>query len=249
MRGMRDMPDIEYPVSAVSGSTTRLDYDITVYLAASVGNECMGKELSADFRWWVEESGDSGDDSGGSSDGDDTTDPTDPVIPGEPTEPVDPVIPGEPTEPVEPTDPVTPGEPIGSTDPVTPFDPAPPGDNTEPGMTVEKPFFIENQSTCDVYYKIYLGEVAGGLADILEITVLDKDGGEICKGTASSLTRRKVIADDKPLDIGERRELKIRFHYPEDSGNASQDSYLQFVLCADAVQVRNNPDKEFGDAD
>ena len=25
----------------------------------------------------------------------------------------------------------------------------------EPGMTVKKDFFIENQSTCDVYYKLY----------------------------------------------------------------------------------------------
>ena len=34
----------------------------------------------------------------------------------------------------------------------------------EPGMTVEKTFFIQNRSTWDVYYRLYLSEVAGGLA-------------------------------------------------------------------------------------
>ena len=41
----------------------------------------------------------------------------------------------------------------------------------EPGMTVKKDFFIENESTCDVFYKLYFENVQGGLADVLEITV------------------------------------------------------------------------------
>ena len=45
----------------------------------------------------------------------------------------------------------------------------------EPGMTVEKPFYIQNQSTWAVYYKIYFDHVEGGLADVLEITILDGD--------------------------------------------------------------------------
>ena len=37
----------------------------------------------------------------------------------------------------------------------------------EPGMTVKKEFFIENKSTCDVYYKLYFNNVSGGLADVI----------------------------------------------------------------------------------
>ena len=38
----------------------------------------------------------------------------------------------------------------------------------EPGMTVIKDFFVENQSTWDVYYRLYFTNVQGDLADILE---------------------------------------------------------------------------------
>ncbi len=55
---MRDMPaSLDYPISSVFGRTTSLTYDITVSLDTSVGNAYMNKELIADFRWWVEESG------------------------------------------------------------------------------------------------------------------------------------------------------------------------------------------------
>ena len=114
----------------------------------------------------------------------------------------------------------------------------------EPGMTVEKDFYISNQSTWAVYYKIYLDNVEGGLADVLEITILD--GNKVLyEGTASSLTRQNVAAADDLLLIGEKRNLTIRFHYPKDSGNATQNWQLKFDLCADAVQEKNNPDKDF----
>lgn len=59
---MKDMPEsISRALPQSSGTTASLDYDITVYLETSVGNEYMGKELYADFRWWVNED-DSGSD-------------------------------------------------------------------------------------------------------------------------------------------------------------------------------------------
>lgn len=114
----------------------------------------------------------------------------------------------------------------------------------EPGMTVEKPFYIQNQSTWAVYYKIYLDNIEGGLADILDVTVLDGDK-ILYEGKASAMTRLNIGAADDILLIGERRDLTIRFHYPEDSTNLSQNWELRFDLCADAVQEKNNPDKEF----
>lgn len=114
----------------------------------------------------------------------------------------------------------------------------------EPGMTVEKPFFVENESTWSVYYKVYFDNVQGGLADVLEITV--KDGDEVLwTGTAGELTRANVAAADDMLQIGERRDLTISFYFPRESGNAAENMTLVFDLCAEAVQTKNNPDKLF----
>ena len=80
----------------------------------------------------------------------------------------------------------------------------------EPGMTVKKDFFIENESTCDVYYKLYFDNVNGGLADVLQITVKDGDR-TLYQGTAAELNRTEVTAADDVLKIKERRELTVYF--------------------------------------
>lgn len=114
----------------------------------------------------------------------------------------------------------------------------------EPGMTVKKDFFIENQSTCDVYYKLYFDNVNGGLADVLRITV--KDGEKtLYQGTAENLKRNAVTAADDVLKIGERRELTVYFYFPQEIGNSAQSQTLTFDMCADAVQTKNNPNKAF----
>lgn len=114
----------------------------------------------------------------------------------------------------------------------------------EPGMTVKKDFFIENNSTWDVYYRIYFDNVSGGLADVLEITV--KDGDKVLySGTANELTKKNVTAADDTLKIGQKRNLTVYFHYPESSGNDTQDLDLTFALCAEATQTKNNPNKLF----
>ena len=114
----------------------------------------------------------------------------------------------------------------------------------EPGMTVKKGFFIKNESTCEVYYKLYFDKVAGGLANVLEITI-QKGDKILYRGTAASLNLTKVAAADDVLGVGERRNLTILFHYPEGADNSGQGHELTFDLCAKAVQTRNNEDKEF----
>ena len=114
----------------------------------------------------------------------------------------------------------------------------------EPGMTVKKDFFIENESTWDVYYKIYLDNVSGGLADVLTVTI--RDGEKVLyTGTANELTRQNVIAADDTLKIGQRRSLTVIFHYPEDKGNDTQNLDLNFTMCAESTQTKNNPNKLF----
>lgn len=114
----------------------------------------------------------------------------------------------------------------------------------EPGMTVWKEFFIRNQSSCDVYYRIYFRNVSGYLKDILQVEI--KDGDEtLFQGTPSELSRAKVKAAKDALTIDETKYLQIYFHFPEEIGNHAQNEFLRFDLAADAVQTKNNVNKDF----
>ncbi len=115
----------------------------------------------------------------------------------------------------------------------------------EPGMTVEKPFYIQNNGTWAVYYKLYFSGVSGDLGDVLDVTILDEAGKTLVCGKMSELTQNSVHALENELAVKERQELTVRFHFPEEEGNAYQDSKLSFELSAIAVQTKNNPDKEF----
>ena len=114
----------------------------------------------------------------------------------------------------------------------------------EPGMTVEKAFFIENQSTWDVYYKLYFEDIEGGLGDVLDVEIRDRDK-ILYTGKAAGLTKQNSRAADEILKLHERRELTVSFHYPEGAGNGTQNQYLSFNLSADAVQTKNNPNRVF----
>ena len=114
----------------------------------------------------------------------------------------------------------------------------------EPGATVEKEFFIENNSTWSVYYKLYFKNVSGALADILQITFLDGDT-VLWSGTANELDGVGVSGAERALEIGEKRYLTVRFYYPPESGNEGQNQVMVFDLCAEAVQTKNNPYRLF----
>ncbi|MBR4059608.1 MAG: hypothetical protein IKK03_07190 [Lachnospiraceae bacterium] len=116
----------------------------------------------------------------------------------------------------------------------------------EPGMTVRKNFFIENNSNWAVYYRLYLDDIDGGLSDVLEITL--SDGAKILyQGTASELTKSNAGAADDLLEINEKRDLVMTIYFPKEAGNVVQDHSLYFNMYADAVQTKNNPNKEFND--
>ena len=114
----------------------------------------------------------------------------------------------------------------------------------EPGMTVKKDFFLENQGTWDVYYKLYLDNVDGGLADVLDVSILNGDT-VLYSGKATELKKEQIGAANDLLKLNERRELTITFHYPKEVGNSGQNQSLSFDLKADAVQAKNNPQKQF----
>lgn len=114
----------------------------------------------------------------------------------------------------------------------------------EPGMTVKKNFFIENDSTWDVYYKLYLDDISGGLSDVLDISI--KDGKKtLYEGTANELGKTDSIAADDILKMHQRKTLTVVFHFPENAGNEAQNLKLSFNMCAEATQTKNNPNKLF----
>ncbi len=113
-----------------------------------------------------------------------------------------------------------------------------------PGATVKKDFFIKNESTCDIYYKLYLQNVSGNLGDVLEITICDGDK-VLFAGTPKGLNKQSVVAADDVLEINEKRELQIYFHFPKEAGNEINGAFLSFDFVAEGVQAKNNPDKSF----
>lgn len=55
---MRDMPEsLSHRLVSQKATTDELYYAVTAYLDTSVGNAYQNKKLVADFRWWVEETG------------------------------------------------------------------------------------------------------------------------------------------------------------------------------------------------
>lgn len=113
-----------------------------------------------------------------------------------------------------------------------------------PGMSEQKTFYIENSSTCEVYFRLYFENVAGTLSPWLDVTIAD--GTDVLyHGKASKLTQKNTKTAQKALAVGEHRELTITFSFPTDMGDEMQNQGLTFDLRADAVQVKNNPDKAF----
>lgn len=116
----------------------------------------------------------------------------------------------------------------------------------EPGMRVVKDFFVKNEGSIDAYYKVYLEDVKGDLADVLQLTIRDKKNDKVLyQGTAKDLTRGSAAVDEDILSAGERKELSILFYFPKERGNEAQDKTLSFQMGATATQVRNNPDRSF----
>lgn len=115
----------------------------------------------------------------------------------------------------------------------------------EPGMTIKKDFFITNNSSTSVYYKIYFDNVVGDLKDVIEVTIKDKDDKVLYKDILANISDDKTIAYDDLLEINQRKDLSIYFYYPSNSNNNTQNKSLSFNLCVKAVQTKNNEERLF----
>lgn len=113
----------------------------------------------------------------------------------------------------------------------------------EAGTTAQKTFYIQNNSTCAVYYRLYFSDINGTLADDIVVTI-SKGETHLYAGKLSDLTEKGKATDDVLLK-GESRELVLTLHLPKEVGKAAEGGTLSFTLNADAVQAPNNDDKVF----
>lgn len=114
----------------------------------------------------------------------------------------------------------------------------------EPGITVQKTFFLQNESTIDTYCELCLENIQGDLADILDMTLAEGDQ-ILYEGKPSGLTRDSALLIPGVLAVNQRRTFTVTFHYPETAGNQGQSKDLSFDVTAIAVQTKNNPDRLF----
>ncbi len=114
----------------------------------------------------------------------------------------------------------------------------------EPGMTIKRNFFIENTGSSPAYYKLYFEDIEGLLANVLEVEI--KEGKTILfSGRLPELTQKNVKAADDILNANEKKDLTLIIKVPKNTPSKYQNTKLTFRLSADAVQTKNNNDKNF----
>ncbi len=116
--------------------------------------------------------------------------------------------------------------------------------NMEPGRSIKKDFTLENLGTAEAYFRLYLENMEGTLQE--ELTFEIYDGDELLfAGRPETLTQENPCVGTTPLKVGETRTLTAVVKMNESAGNTHQASDFSFDITVDAVQSKNNPDKEF----
>lgn len=116
--------------------------------------------------------------------------------------------------------------------------------NLAPGISTEKSFTIQNTGTADVYYRIYLENVAGPLQEVLEFKIYDNDK-LLYSGAAKDLNKNTPCIGDRSLEVGQTHTLKAVVTMSEQADNNYQLQEITFDITADAIQVKNNSQKVF----
>lgn len=114
----------------------------------------------------------------------------------------------------------------------------------QPNAQIEKEFMIENKGTADVYYRLYIDNMEGLLKDALYFKVYEGTN-LLFEGDSDDLSRKTACVSQRPLMVGESRQLKALVYMKKESGNQKQNQQMTFNFHADAVQVKNNPNGEF----
>lgn len=112
--------------------------------------------------------------------------------------------------------------------------------NLQPGESVIKDMFVENAGTEDFYYRIYLENVSGDLADVTLVNIYDENDILLQSVATTELDSSSYFTTDEIVTVGEKVNLKIEIAFAEESGNTYQDESLSFDIVASAIQSKNN---------
>ena len=102
----------------------------------------------------------------------------------------------------------------------------------EPGMTVNKDFYIINNGESPAYYGFT--DVSGELAGIIDI-ILESESNVVFSGKAAKLNEIAGFMTDL-IPAGVRKDFTITFSYPENAGNKTQNQELNFTLYSDFAE-------------
>ena len=108
----------------------------------------------------------------------------------------------------------------------------------EPGMTITKNFFIKNESSEAIYYKLNFTGVSGELSKAIEVTIFDSSLNELVSGKIYEFEADKELIGS--LSRYEKQDLIAQFHFPKSGGNEYKDKSVEFKMSAIAVQAKNN---------
>ncbi len=96
-----------------------------------------------------------------------------------------------------------------------------------PGDTVKRTFFIQNEGSTGLDYRLYFDGVEGSLKDVLEFTI--KSGEDVLMtGKLKDYIRRKNLQKTGSLAPNERAYLTIEFHFPRDADSSYETSSIEF---------------------
>ena len=95
-----------------------------------------------------------------------------------------------------------------------------------------------------MYYRLYLENVDGALKDALIFEIYD--GEELLySASAADFSEQNPFVGQEILQPDQTKTLSLCVRMKETAGNMYQQQSIQFDLSANAVQAKNNPDKEF----
>ena len=107
-------------------------------------------------------------------------------------------------------------------------------------MVIKKDFTLRNDSSCEVYYRLYFSDIVGDFADVLKVKVSDGES-VLFDGKLSELSGIKSEGANGLLKESEERILTITFEVSAAGTNTIQGTTALFDLNAEAVQAVNNP--------
>ena len=114
--------------------------------------------------------------------------------------------------------------------------------NIEPNKVIVKDFTVKNIGTADCYYRLYLENVRGDLADVLIFEIYDESSNLLKQSVIKDFTSDNAINSQ---DLGvilvpsQVTEFTINAYLPKEYGNKYQNSEVAFSVVAEAIQSKN----------